>query len=79
VAEAGITVISSDLSESGIAQSQRRGIEKFRLSAIYDPLAAPFGRQAFDAIVCIEVIEHLYSPATVAAVAMQALPPRGLS
>ena len=79
MAEAGITVIGNDLSESGIAQSQRRGIEKFRLSSIYDPLAVPFGRQAFDAIVYVEVIEHLYSPATVAAVAMQALRPRGLS
>ncbi|WP_295638163.1 class I SAM-dependent methyltransferase [Novosphingobium sp.] len=78
LAEAGFTVFGSDLSESGIAQSQRRGIGTFRLSSIYDPLAAPFGRETFDAIVCIEVIEHLYSPATFAAGAMQALPPGGL-
>ena len=78
LAEAGFTVFGSDLSESGIAQSQQRGIGTFKLSSIYDPLAVPFGRKSFDAIVSIEVIEHLYSPATFAAGAMNALPPGGL-
>jgi 2-polyprenyl-3-methyl-5-hydroxy-6-metoxy-1,4-benzoquinol methylase len=78
LAEAGFTVFGSDLSESGIAKSQERGIGTFKLSSIYDPLAAPFGLDQFDAIVCIEVIEHLYSPATFAARSMEALKPGGV-
>lgn len=78
LAEAGYTVFGSDLSESGIAEARRRGIGTFRQASVYDPLSQPFDRSGFDAIVCIEVIEHLYSPATFASRAMAALPPGGL-
>jgi 2-polyprenyl-3-methyl-5-hydroxy-6-metoxy-1,4-benzoquinol methylase len=74
----GFAVYGSDLSPSAIAAAQERGVGRFAVASLYDPLAAPFGLAAFDAIVSIEVIEHLYSPATFARRAHEALRPGGL-
>lgn len=76
--DAGFAICGSDMSASGIAAARERGIGRFEQASVYDPLAAPFGRSSFPAIVTIEVIEHLYSPATFARRAFEALEPGGL-
>jgi 2-polyprenyl-3-methyl-5-hydroxy-6-metoxy-1,4-benzoquinol methylase len=73
--EAGFAVCGLDLSESGIAAAQARNIGTFKLASAYDDLAAPFSRSDFDAIVAIEVIEHLYSPAKFASRLFEAAKP----
>lgn len=78
LAEAGYRVFGSDMSPSGIATAQRRGIGEFVLSSVYEPLAEPFGLKEFDAIVSVEVIEHLYSPATFIRQLHDALRPGGV-
>lgn len=78
LAEAGYIVFGSDMSPSGVAHARSLNVGKFEVASIYSPLAAPFERKSFDAIVCIEVIEHLYSPVTFAKRAYEALEPGGI-
>lgn len=75
----GYTVFGIDLSESGIRKAQSRGVGKFERSSLYESFVAPFpGVDEFDAIVSVEVIEHLYSPRSFVAQAMKSLRPGGL-
>lgn len=76
--QAGYRVFGSDLSPSGIAHAKRLGCGEFAVASVYEPLGQAFGRDRFDAIVCIEVIEHLYSPRTFAEQAFAALEPGGV-
>lgn len=79
MAEAGYQVFGLDMSDSGIEIASDRGIGLFRRASLYDDLTAPFaGVSSFDAIVIVEVIEHLYSPRTFARRAFDALQPGGL-
>jgi SAM-dependent methyltransferase len=78
LAKEGFNVYGLDLSTSGIKAAQARGIGTFVVSSVYDDLTAPFGLSAFDAIVSIETIEHLYSPKTFVSCAKAALRPKGL-
>lgn len=78
--EAGFHMHGIDLSEGGIARAQARYPAcSFRHASVYDDLGAIFpGRPDFDAIVAVEVIEHLYSPRQFAFCACRALRPGGL-
>lgn len=78
LAEAGYRIFGSDMSASAISAAQARKIGNFQLGSIYEPLGKPFGVANFDAIVCVEVIEHLYSPKAFAATVYDALPDGGL-
>lgn len=78
LAEAGYAVFGSDLSPTAITHAQYLGIGRFEVASLYDSLTDPFEREAFDAIVCVEVIEHLYSPATFVRRAFEGLKPGGL-
>ena len=75
---AGYDVYGCDLNVSGVAAAAERGVGRFIVSSLYEPLAPPFGVAAFDAIVNIEVIEHLYSPITFARRCHEALVPGGI-
>ena len=56
-----------------------RGIGSFQKASVYDDLSAPFaGVTTFDAIVSVEVVEHLYSPRIFVRRAFDALRPGGL-
>ncbi len=76
--QAGYKVFGCDLNESAIKAAKARNVGQFELASLYEPLAAHFGRDAFDAIVSIEVIEHLYSPRVFAERCHEALIPGGI-
>jgi|JI6StandDraft_1071083.scaffolds.fasta_scaffold75841_2 2-polyprenyl-3-methyl-5-hydroxy-6-metoxy-1,4-benzoquinol methylase len=78
LSEAGFAVYGMDMSESGIRAAKARGIGQFEVASVYNNLARRFGREDFDAIVAVEVIEHLYSPARFAEMAFAAVKPGGV-
>jgi 2-polyprenyl-6-hydroxyphenyl methylase/3-demethylubiquinone-9 3-methyltransferase len=78
LAGAGYLVFGTDLSDSALAHAEARGIGRFAKASLYEPLAPPHARRDYDAIVCVEVIEHLYSPQRFAAQAFAALRPGGI-
>ncbi|MDG5749444.1 class I SAM-dependent methyltransferase [Qipengyuania sp. XHP0207] len=76
--EAGYEVLGSDASASAIRAARALGVGRFEQASLYDDLLAPFGHPDISAIVCVEVIEHLYSPLTFVRRAHEALPDGGL-
>ena len=77
LAGAGFSVWGVDLSEGGIERARQRLPEpagRFQVRSLYDDFRE-IGE--FDAIVSIEVIEHLYSPRTFVRNAFRALGPGG--
>ena len=79
LAEAGYDMFGLDMSDSGIQIASDRGIGSFQKASVYDDLSAPFaGVTTFDAIVSVEVVEHLYSPRIFVRRAFDALRPGGL-
>lgn len=78
LAEAGYQVYGLDLSESGIAAATARGIGRFAMSSIYENLTNPFNVDAFDAAICVEVVEHLYNPRQLVRSVSESLRPGGV-
>ncbi len=78
IKEAGYAVYGIDMSRSGINAAEKREIGRFKVASVYQDMARPFDRHDFDAIIAIEVIEHLYSPARFAEMIHQALKPGGI-
>jgi 2-polyprenyl-3-methyl-5-hydroxy-6-metoxy-1,4-benzoquinol methylase len=79
LAAAGFQVFGIDSSQRLIAEAKaRRANVLFICGTLYDELAAPFKIDAFDAVVSVEVIEHLYDPDEFARRAFAALRPGGL-
>jgi 2-polyprenyl-3-methyl-5-hydroxy-6-metoxy-1,4-benzoquinol methylase len=79
IAGAGYSAFGLDMSESGIAIATTREIGTFAHGSLYDDLAAPFpGIENFDAIIAVEVIEHLYSPTEFVRRAWESLRPGGM-
>ena len=73
----GFDVCGIDLSESGVARANQICPEgRFRVWSVYEDLTAPFGHP-FDAVVSIEVIEHLYDPRKYVEQVYSALRPGG--
>lgn len=68
-----------DLSDTGLAmaRSHHPGA-RFALGSVYDDLSGPFGGDPFDAIVTLEVIEHLFEPRRFLRRCHQALRPGGV-
>jgi 2-polyprenyl-3-methyl-5-hydroxy-6-metoxy-1,4-benzoquinol methylase len=62
IASYGYKMYGIDLNEDAIDCAKRRGVGTFALGSVYDSLTEPFNIKKFDAAICIEVIEHLYSP-----------------
>jgi 2-polyprenyl-3-methyl-5-hydroxy-6-metoxy-1,4-benzoquinol methylase len=77
IVENGFTVVGLDASASGIAIAQRLlpGAELLQWS-LEDPLP-PSLHQRFDAVIAVEVIEHLPTPRVLCARATEALRPGG--
>jgi 2-polyprenyl-3-methyl-5-hydroxy-6-metoxy-1,4-benzoquinol methylase len=81
IAEAGFDVFGIDLSEGGIRKAQERGTARaqFKVASLYDDYTTLFaGHATFDAVVSVEVIEHLYSPRRFVRAAYEVLPVGGL-
>lgn len=76
--EAGYSVYGCDLSVSGIRHAASLDVGRFEIASLYENLTKPFALTHFDAIVSVEVIEHLYSPRTFVQRAHEALRPGGL-
>ena len=66
LARLGYDVTAVDTSVSGIEMARLEGASqcRFEVGSAYDDLAGRFG--TFDAVVSLEVVEHLFSPATFA-------------
>ncbi len=63
LSEYGFTVYGFDLEPSGIMKAQSRGKGQFVLGDIYSDYKNLFKRDVnFDAVISVEVIEHLYDP-----------------
>ncbi len=80
LAEAGYSLHGIDLSEGGIAKCRERYPQaKFAVASAYDDYRSVFpGTPQFDAIISIEVIEHLYSPKQFVQRCAEAVRPGGL-
>lgn len=76
----GYQLYGIDLSEGGIARARSRAPDiQFAVSSVYEDFCIPFENiTSFDAIVSVEVIEHLYQPRRFIQCAVQALRPGGL-
>jgi 2-polyprenyl-3-methyl-5-hydroxy-6-metoxy-1,4-benzoquinol methylase len=73
----GCRVVGVEPSDNGIqiAREQFPQIE-FRQQSCYDDLSGELGQ--FDLVVCLEVIEHLYSPGRLAETVASLLTPKGV-
>ena len=79
LAEYGFNMYGVDMSESGIRIASKRGCDMFAVASLYEDLRAPFPNvESFDAIIAIEVVEHLYSPRIFARRSFEALRPGGI-
>jgi 2-polyprenyl-3-methyl-5-hydroxy-6-metoxy-1,4-benzoquinol methylase len=76
--EKGYRVFGVDLNDSAIKAAQQRQVGQFSIASVYDDLLAPFNIKQVDAVVSVEVIEHLYSPRILMTRAHEALRPGGL-
>lgn len=74
----GYRVYGIDLNESAIKAAKQRNAGEFAAASIYDDFLAPFQIEAVDAVVSVEVIEHLYSPRIFLDRAREALRPGGI-
>jgi 2-polyprenyl-3-methyl-5-hydroxy-6-metoxy-1,4-benzoquinol methylase len=77
--ELGYELFGIDMSTSGIGVAAARGVGQFAVASLYEPLTMAFPQvERYDAIVCVEVLEHLYSPRRFASEAHAALRDGGL-
>jgi 2-polyprenyl-3-methyl-5-hydroxy-6-metoxy-1,4-benzoquinol methylase len=76
--ELGVEVCGCDLSESGIALARRNAPDcRFEQLSVYDDFVEAFDTK-WDAVVSIEVIEHLYDPFAFLERIRQSLAPGGI-
>lgn len=76
LARRGNEVVGVDPSESGIAQARSvHSMPRFEVASAYDDLPARYG--VFDAVISLEVIEHVMWPRAFADVAYRSLKPGG--
>lgn len=57
----GITYRGVDISSNAVADARKAGLE---VTKIEDASTLPYEPDTFDAVVCVEVLEHLFDPAS---------------
>lgn len=73
----GFDALGVDPAQDGVRQSKKAHPElQFHIGSVYDDLAVRFG--TFDVIVCLEVVEHLYSPHLLPVTMRRLLQPNGI-
>jgi methionine biosynthesis protein MetW len=72
--DSGVTVHGVDISSVAVAEARKRGIDA-RVSCLDSGL--PYPDASFDAVICLEVLEHLVNPETVAREIRRVLKPGG--
>jgi 2-polyprenyl-6-hydroxyphenyl methylase/3-demethylubiquinone-9 3-methyltransferase len=76
--EKGFDAVGIDLEESGIEHARKLVPNvRFELASVYDDMLALFG-SPFDAVVSLEVIEHIYDPRMFVTRVRECLRPGGL-
>lgn len=76
--EKGFDVVGMDLEESGIDHARKAYQQiRFEVASVYENLSTLFERQ-FDAVIALEIIEHLYDPRTFVARVQECLRPGGM-
>jgi 2-polyprenyl-3-methyl-5-hydroxy-6-metoxy-1,4-benzoquinol methylase len=76
--ERGFDVVGMDVEESRIVHARKLCPSiRFEVASVYDNMSTVFRRQ-FDAVVSLEVIEHLYDPRTFVTRVQECLRPGGL-
>lgn len=80
IQDSGYNVYGCDLSPSGIEVARSRWPQPhFVAASVYEDLLTPFGRRdRFDAVVSLEVIEHLFAPRAFLDRVHEALRPGGV-
>lgn len=76
LADAGFDVMGCDADKAGVALA-RQGEGRFEELGVYDDPKL-LGRADFDAVISVEVVEHLFSPAHLPRFAREVLRPGGL-
>jgi methionine biosynthesis protein MetW len=66
--------VGVDISANGVKEAERLGLRTIQIG---DAATLPFGDAAFDVVVCIEVLEHLFSPQAALAEIQRVLRPGG--
>src|SRR5262245_55869415 len=59
VKSAGVEYVGVDISDNAVREAQRRGVDARKID---DAASLPFDDNSFDAVICIEVLEHLFEP-----------------
>jgi 2-polyprenyl-6-hydroxyphenyl methylase/3-demethylubiquinone-9 3-methyltransferase len=74
--EKGFEVVGIDLEESGITHARKLCPDvRFEVASVYDGSSKSFGQ--FDAVVSLEVIEHVYDPRAFVSNVQECLRPSG--
>ena len=67
--------VGVDISENAVREARAAGLDA---RSIEDAATLPFAERSFDAVVCVEVLEHLFEPAAAAREMARVLRPDGV-
>ncbi len=70
----GYTYVGVDVSETAVRSAQQAGLDAVRID---DAAQLPFADGSFDAVISVEVLEHLFDPKAAAAEMFRVLQPGG--